>query len=126
MAVLDRNKNRVDLESSEKIDLSELKNEMVDAKSRLINCYLLGNCTSKNFPMKLFMSLFEEDLIKKALKIAKGNQRVTSMILGIKATTLNEKMKRYHIKETKDYKFRVELSSLLEESHSVEKSYRQK
>ncbi len=126
MAVLNRNKYRVDIENSDNIDLSELKAEMADAKSRLINCYLLGNCTSKNFPMKLFLSLFEEDLIKKALKIAKGNQRVASMILGIKASTLNEKMKRYHIKETKDYKFRVELSLLLEESYSVEKLYRHK
>ncbi|MCK5004211.1 MAG: hypothetical protein KAS21_03945 [Candidatus Aminicenantes bacterium] len=126
MAVLNRNKNRVDPEDFKNIDLSEIKTDMVDAKSKLINCYLLRNCTSQNFPMKLFLSSFEEDLIKKALKIAKGNQKVTSMILGIKATTLNEKMKRFQIKETKDYKFRVELSSLLEESYSAEKLHPQK
>lgn len=126
MASFKKKKQRLDFEKNNNIDLSEIKTEMVDAKSKLINCYLLGNCTSKNFPMKLFLSLFEEDLIKKALKIAKGNQKVTSMILGIKATTLNEKMKRYQIKEAKDFRFRVELSSLLEESNPVEKIYQQK
>ena len=126
MASFKKKKQRLDFEKNNNIDLSEIKTEMVDAKSKLINCYLLGNCTSKNFPMKLFLSLFEEDLIKKALKIAKGNQKVTSMILGIKATTLNEKMKRYQIKEGKDFRFRVELSSLLEESNPVEKIYQQK
>ena len=126
MAVLKRNKKVVNLNKSDNIDLSEIKTEMVDAKSKLINCFLLRNCTSRNFPMKLFLCSFEEDLIKKALKIAKGNQRVASMILGIKATTLNEKIKRYHIKETKDYRLQIELSSLMMGSGPVGKVFPQK
>lgn len=112
MAYIKKNKN-IYIQGKEEIDLSSLKNQMGDAKSRLINCYLLGNCTNEHFPMRTFMKSFEEDLIKKALELARGNQRVASMILGIKATTLSEKIKRSHIKDPKGYRVRIELSSLL-------------
>ena len=102
----------------EEIDLSSVKNQMGDAKSRLINCYLLRNCTKEHFPMRTFMKSFEEDLIKKALELARGNQRVASMILGIKATTLSEKIKRSHIRDPKEYRVRIELSSLLNEKNN--------
>jgi len=40
---------------------------------------------------------FEIIMIKRALRKAKGNQRKAAQLLGIKATTLNSKIKRYDI-----------------------------
>jgi transcriptional regulator with GAF, ATPase, and Fis domain len=44
------------------------------------------------------VSRFEIELIQNALLQANGNQRVAARLLGIKATTLNAKIKRYGIK----------------------------
>ena len=41
---------------------------------------------------------FEIIMIKRALRNAEGNQRKAAQLLGIKATTLNSKIKRYGIK----------------------------
>lgn len=112
MAFIKKSKN-IYIMGNEEIDLSLVKDQMGDAKSRLINCYLLRNCTKENFPMRTFIKSFEEDLIKKALELARGNQRVAAMILGIKATTLSEKIKRSHISDPKDFRSRIELSSLI-------------
>jgi transcriptional regulator with GAF, ATPase, and Fis domain len=43
------------------------------------------------------IQLFEVELICRALQTANGNQRKAAEILGLKATTLNAKMKRYEI-----------------------------
>ncbi len=40
---------------------------------------------------------YEVSLIKRALLIAKGNQRKASLLLGLRHTTLNSKIKRYNI-----------------------------
>ena len=40
---------------------------------------------------------FEVDLIRCALARTSGNQRCAACLLGIKATTLNSKIKRYNI-----------------------------
>lgn len=40
---------------------------------------------------------YEINLIKRALKITNGNQLRASELLGLKATTLNAKMKRYDL-----------------------------
>lgn len=40
---------------------------------------------------------FEVGLIRNALARTSGNQRRAACLLGIKATTLNSKIKRYHI-----------------------------
>ncbi len=40
---------------------------------------------------------FEQKLIRHALNLARGNQRKAAMLLGLPATTLNSKIKRYRI-----------------------------
>ena len=116
MAPLKKNKliSRSNLIGSENIDLSSIKADLGDARTKLINCYLLRNCTSKNLPMNLFINSLEKDIIKKTLKIARGNQKVASMILGIKPSTLNEKIKRYEILEPKENKAQIELFHLFQ------------
>jgi len=43
---------------------------------------------------------FEIRLITRALRRAEGNQRAAARLLGLKATTLNEKMKQYRMRES--------------------------
>lgn len=48
-------------------------------------------------PLKKFISYVEVSLIVSSLEKSKGNQREAAKILGVRYTTLNEKMKRYKI-----------------------------
>ena len=47
--------------------------------------------------LKEFLSHIERNLILAALERTNGDQKKAADILGIKPTTLHEKMKRYHI-----------------------------
>ena len=117
---------KIYLDGKDKVDEALLKQQMAKARARLIDCFLLGNCTKEYFPLKLFLQSFEEDLIRRALELSHGNQRVASLILGTKATTLNEKIKRLHISNARDYRIRIDLSGIIqwnsrEETHSPNK-----
>ena len=48
--------------------------------------------------MKTFLADCEKSLITSTLKRTLGSQRATAEILGVKPTTLNEKIKRFRIK----------------------------
>ncbi|MEN8154423.1 MAG: helix-turn-helix domain-containing protein [Acidobacteriota bacterium] len=115
MATSKKNKliRKSNLIGSENIDLSSIKSDMGDARTKLINCYLLRNCTSKNTPLNIFINALEKEVIKKTLKISRGNQKTASLILGIKASTLNEKIKRFEILEPRENKVQIELFHLL-------------
>jgi transcriptional regulator with GAF, ATPase, and Fis domain len=54
--------------------------------------------TKRKISLKDFMLKVELNLIIASLKKAKGNQKKAAEILGIKPTTLHEKMKRHNIK----------------------------
>jgi len=66
-------------------------------KHSLVNEYLKRNCSGYEIPLKDFIHTLEKDVIARALKISHGNQRVASFILGVKPTTLSEKIKRMKI-----------------------------
>jgi DNA-binding NtrC family response regulator len=51
----------------------------------------------KESNLYLEVAKFEADTIRTALYFAKGNQRKAADLLGIKPSTLNEKIKRYGI-----------------------------
>ena len=121
-----RSKKIVNINNPDKINVSEVKKELNNARLTLINNYLLANCVSKNLPLKLFMKSLEEELIQKALRIAKGNQRIASKILGMKATTLNVKIKKYDIKDYGKYKIQIELFHLFKNKNSFKLSTDQK
>ncbi len=63
-------------------------------KSMILN-YLKSNIEKRKINLKSFLNRFEENIIKEALYITNGNQKTASEILGIKKSTLNEKIKRY-------------------------------
>ena len=84
-------------------------------RDTLIRSYILNNCTKKNVPLKNFIDEIEKDMISKALKVARGNQRVASFILGIKPTTLNEKIKKFNLNRIKKIRGKRDLKYLIDE-----------
>jgi len=92
-----------------------LNKKMESSKQYLIQSYLQTNCTSQCIPIKCFLDNIEKEMIGKALKIARGNQKVASLILGLKPTTLNEKIRKFNIRERRKIASRQELKSYLSE-----------
>ena len=97
---------------SEEIDSIGVIN---DLKDTLIKSYLISNCVNANVPLKNFMGEFEREMICRALRVSGGNQRVASFILGLKPTTLNEKIKKFKIKEKRKIKGQEDLKYILED-----------
>ncbi len=87
--------NRID--ELEEMNSKDLTNDLKRLKDILIKNYLLRNCVSVNVPLKNFMGEFEKEMICRALRVSGGNQRVASFILGIKPTSLNEKIKKFKL-----------------------------
>lgn len=56
---------------------------------------------SSNIPLKEFMGKIEKNIILITLYKASGDQRQAADILGLKYTTLNEKIKKYQIRVRK-------------------------
>jgi DNA-binding NtrC family response regulator len=64
---------------------------------RLINNYLKANLEDSCFDYYEFMREFEKQIIESALFLTHYNQKRASSILGLKPTTLNEKIKKHKI-----------------------------
>ena len=54
-------------------------------------------CLTDGIPLKDIMNELERKILIKALALAKGNQKEAAASLGMKYTTLNEKLKRHKI-----------------------------
>lgn len=67
----------------------------------LIKSLLISNCISEKIPLKEFIKNLEKKIIINALLITNGNQKLSASLLGIKPTTLNEKIKNFDIKFSK-------------------------
>ncbi len=59
-------------------------------------------CVKKGIPFRQLMDQLERTLLVTILSEMNGNQKVTSQILGIKHSTLNEKIKRHGIQFKKN------------------------
>ena len=99
--------------SVKEIEFANLKSEIRNLRDELVKKFLFQNCTNCNVPLKNFMAEFEKELIRRALKISGGNQRVASFVLGLKPTTLNEKIKKFKISESKKIRGPEDLEQLL-------------
>lgn len=53
---------------------------------------------NSNIPLKNFMGKIEKNIILRTLYRVNGEQKKAAEILGLKYTTLNEKLKKYHIR----------------------------
>ena len=89
--------------------------EIDNSKEAMIRSFILNNCIKKNVPLKNFIYEIEKEMIIKALKVSGGNQRIASFILGIKPTTLNEKIKKFHIRTHKKIRSKRDLKYLIDD-----------
>lgn len=67
-------------------------------KRRLVWSFVEYFFNSSHVPLKRFMDIMERNIILRALYKVNGDQKKAAEILGVKYTTLNEKIKRYHIR----------------------------
>ena len=67
----------------------------------LVREYLQKNITRENVSLKHFIGGLEKRIIAFALGLTNGNQKNASRILGIKETSLCEKIKKYDLRKMK-------------------------
>jgi DNA-binding NtrC family response regulator len=63
----------------------------------VLNSFIEYLFTQENIPLKDFLEELERTLIIRSLAKFNGNQKRTAVYLGIKTTTLHQKMKKYQI-----------------------------
>jgi DNA-binding NtrC family response regulator len=60
--------------------------------------YIKNNLPKNSVPLNEFMRRLEKEIIFKALKVCNGNKKNTALILGLKYSTLTEKIKAMNVK----------------------------
>jgi len=75
-----------------------LKSRLETVRNELIRHYLTISLRAGEVPLKDFLARIEKQLIESALFVSYGNQRRASSVLGVKPSCLNEKIKRYGIR----------------------------
>ena len=98
-----------------KLNQDDINEELSFIKENLIRTYLKKNCSTEQIPLKNFIKSVERELVVKALRISNGSQRVASFVLGMKPTTLNEKIKKFRIDEFKKKPKKLTLKQVLDE-----------
>ena len=101
-------------EMTNNLDPSEIKKNLENARENLIKSYMIKNFANQIGPLNEFIDKLENDIIKYALLISEGNQKKAAFLLGINASTLCEKMKKYNIKLSKSGREKDLLKSLQE------------
>ncbi len=84
--------------SPEAAPAQNLKN-LEELQEKMITTYLQSNSLSGRLQLKDFLGILERNLLLYCLQLTGGNQRKAAMILGIKPTTLFEKLKKYQVQE---------------------------
>jgi len=68
-----------------------------EATETLVSAFLAANLNFKRTPMKEFMDDFERRVLRTCLTLTQGHQRSAATILGLKYTSLFEKMRKHCI-----------------------------
>lgn len=68
---------------------------------QVVTSYLRGNLPENSVTLRDFIRELEREIIHKALKICNGNRKNTAELLGVKYSTLTEKIKAMDIKVRK-------------------------
>ena len=68
-------------------------------RGKLVEHFIRMNGSHQKLPMKDFVKRVERELIEHALLVSFWNQRKASILLGIKPTCLNEKIKKHGIRK---------------------------
>ena len=66
-------------------------------RSNLFRLFVEYFCMSRTLPLKKLIGNLERSIVIRALSKFNGNQKEAAKFLGVKYTTLNEKVKKYHI-----------------------------
>lgn len=66
-------------------------------RSNLFRLFVEYFCISRTLPLKKLIGNLERSIIMRALSRFNGNQKDAAKFLGVKYTTLNEKIKKYQI-----------------------------
>jgi transcriptional regulator of acetoin/glycerol metabolism len=66
-------------------------------RSNLFRLFVEYFCMSRTLPLKELIENLERTIIIRALSRFNGNQKEVARFLGVKYTTLNEKVKKYNI-----------------------------
>lgn len=66
-------------------------------RSNLFRLFVEYFCMSRTLPLRELIGTLEKSIIIRALSKFNGNQKDVAKFLGVKYTTLNEKVKKYHI-----------------------------
>jgi DNA-binding NtrC family response regulator len=94
--------------------LKRILHNMKISKEELIKNFIIINFLKSNVALKDFMNDLEKNLIHCALLISMGHQRKTASLLGVKPTALNEKIKKFKLKNIKSYKSDIDKNLLME------------
>jgi len=76
------------------IDHEQLRRALAGLQEQLIRNYLALNLENPVLPLKDFIDNLERSLISQALIWAMGSKKNAAFLLGLKPSTLTEKMKR--------------------------------
>lgn len=76
------------------IDRAQLQQTLAEVQENLVRNYLARNLEQPVMPLKDFIDNLERALISQALLCAMGNKKNAAFLLGLKPSTLIEKIKR--------------------------------
>jgi len=68
----------------------------------VLNLFIEQFCMKQAIPLSELMNILEKTILIKVLSNLNGNQKEAAKFLGIKYTTLHEKVKKYNIKFLKN------------------------
>lgn len=68
-----------------------------DYMKNLFSLFLERVCINESVPLAVLMNTVERSIIIRTLSMVDGSQKEAAKILGLKYTTLNEKVKKYKI-----------------------------
>ena len=77
----------------------KIEDDLANAQNQLVKAYLSLNFVSECKSLKFFINEFEKSVIEETLNITNWHQRRASKILGIKPTSLNEKIKKFKLNQ---------------------------
>ena len=83
------------------LKVENIQNHLEQFQDLLIKNYIVLNHFKQILSLKEFTNNLEKKIIEHTLELTSGNQRRAASILGIRQTTLYEKIKRYGLKKEK-------------------------
>ena len=92
-----------ELENGDKLSLDFLdEREQEEFVMKSFNLFIKYFSSTQKVPLKELMNILERAILIRALSQLNGNQKDAAKFLGLKYTTLHEKIKKYNIRFRKE------------------------